>query len=65
MGCERLHCDGYDRRDGYGWAASTDGACGVAEHQRRLDVVGQRHKLLLAEHGLDEGEDALRGSGGL
>ena len=31
----------------------------VVEHQGRLDVVGQRRHLLVAEEVLEEGEDAL------
>ena len=31
-----------------------------AQHQRRLNDVGQRLHLLVAEHGLEHGEHALR-----
>ena len=40
-------------------ASSADVALIVAQHQRALHEVRQRVELLLAEHRLDEGEDAL------
>ena len=43
---------------------SADAALVVAEHERALDEVRHGRDLVLAEHGLDEGEDALRCRGG-
>ena len=39
-----------------------DSALVLAKHERRLDEVGEARELLLAEHRLHEGEDALRRS---
>jgi hypothetical protein len=40
---------------------SADSALVVGEHERCLDVVGEALRLRVAEHSLEEGEDALRG----
>ena len=43
-----------------GLERSTDAALVVAEHEGALDEVRHGRELVLAEHVLDEGEDALR-----
>ena len=42
-----------------GLERSTDAALVVAEHEGALDEVRHGRELVLAEHVLDEGEDAL------
>ena len=43
-----------------GLERSTDAALVVAEHEGALDEVRHGRELVLAEHVLDKGEDALR-----